>query len=298
MKICCVGITTLDRIFTLDTLPVEEGKYFASNFKEQGGGPAATAAVAIARLGAQADMIARVGDDATGSAIIKELQDEGVNTEHMIVIKGATSTQASIFVDKDGSRIIVSYPSKSLVPDASALEKVDFSAYDMVLADVRWPEGALMAFTLAQKAGVPTLLDGDITPQSIDELVKLSSHAVFSKPGLLKYANMEDPMQALRHAGSNTKGRVYVTLGADGYCHLDCDTIKHSKGFKVNVKDTTGAGDVFHGALAYALCDGMGTDDALRFAAAVAALKCTQPGGRSGIPGLEQVKKFCLENSQ
>lgn len=296
MKICCVGITTQDRIFSLSSLPKEDGKYFANDFKEQGGGPAATASVACARLGAQTDMIARVGDDSTGKGILAELEREKVNVDKMVVIPGATSTQAAIFVDDDGSRIIVSYPSPSLTPDASSLKQIDFSQYNMVLADVRWHEGALEAFKLAKAAGVPTLLDADTTPQPIDELVALSSYAVFSKPGLAKFSGTDDIEQGLRYAASKTSGKVYVTLGADGYAYIKCDKIEKVAGFKVNVVDTTGAGDVFHGAYAFALCKGLEEAQALRFAAGTAALKCTKSGGRSGIPSCAEVEQFCKDN--
>lgn len=296
MKICCVGITTQDRIFTLDTLPTVEGKYFAKDFKEQGGGPAATASVACARLGASVDLIARVGDDATGKGIIAELQKENVATENMVVITGATSTQAAIFVDSNGSRIIASYPSPNLTPDAGALEQIDFSQYDMVLADVRWQEGALTAFRLAKQAGVPTMLDADTTPQPIDDLVALCTHAVFSKPGLEKFSGMSDIEKALEYAASKTDGNVYVTLGDQGYSFFDCGKIVTNPSFKVNVVDTTGAGDVFHGAFAFALCNKLGITEGLRFAAATAALKCTKPGGRSGIPTYAEVEKFCKEH--
>lgn len=297
MKICCVGITTQDRIFSLENLPHEDGKYFARDLKEQGGGPAATAAVACARLGAQVDMIARVGDDSTGKGILTELEQEGVNTSTMVIIEGATSTQAAIFVDKEGSRIIVSYPSPSLIADPKLLEKIDFSQYDMVLADVRWHEGALKAFELARAAGVPTLLDADTTPQPIDELVALSSHAVFSRPGLIKFAGTEDIDAALEYAAKKAAGEVYVTLGAEGYAFIECGKIVHIPGFKVSVVDTTGAGDVFHGAYAYALSKGMEKRGGLKFAAATAALKCTKQGGRSGIPSCAEVDEFCKNHA-
>ncbi len=297
MKICCVGISVQDRIFTLATLPQVEGKFFALDLKEQGGGPAATAAVCCARLGATVDMIARVGDDSTGKGIIAELASERVNTEHMIVVKGATSTQASILVDAKGSRIIVSFPSPSLVADASSLEAIDFSQYDVVLADVRWPEGALAAFKLAKAAGVPTVLDADITPQPIDDLIALASHAIFSKPGLEKFAGNANIEEALCYAATKTDGAVYVTLGDAGYSYVKGNKIQNAQSFKVNVVDTTGAGDVFHGAFAYALgLSDMSTDERLRFAAATAALKCTKRGGRSGIPTLNEVKQFCKEH--
>ena len=296
MKICCVGISVQDRIFSLDSLPGTEGKYFAKSFNEQGGGPAATAAVTCARLGADTDLIARVGDDSTGKGIVAEIAAENVNTNNMIIVPGATSTQASILVDTHGHRIIVSYPSPDLPSTPAALENIDFSQYDAVLADVRWHEGALKAFYLAKKAGVPTVLDADVTPQPIGELVALASHSIFSEPGLKKFAGTDDLNEALCFAASKTEGRVYVTLGDAGYSYVKKDKIRSATSFKVDVVDTTGAGDVFHGAFAYALCcPEMSTGERLRFAAATAALKCTKQGGRSGIPDLNEVKKFCSE---
>lgn len=296
MKICCVGISVFDRIFTLDSLPFEEGKFFASKLVEQGGGPAATAAVACARLGACVDMIARVGDDATGKAIVDGLAKEGVNVDLMRIIKGATSTQASILVDKNGNRVIVSYPSPSLDPDASFMDSIDFSQYDVVLADVRWFQGAKKAFELARKAQVKTVLDADITDQPIDELIALGTDVVFSKPGLLNFTHETNIDNALFLAKKCTKGDIYVTLGADGYKFLLDNHIIHKSGYKVNVVDTTGAGDVFHGAYAFALASKQEKEQRLKFAAAVAALKCTKSGGRNGIPHLEQVIDFMDKN--
>jgi sulfofructose kinase len=216
-RICCVGISTQDRIFTVGELPREEGKYFASALKEQGGGPAATAAVAAARLGLEADMIARVGDDATGKSIISGLEQEKVGTSHMRVISGAMSTQAAITVDGHGSRIIVSYPSPSLDPDPSFIDGIDFSGYDAVLADVRWPEGARKALEKAKEAGIPSVLDADITPQPIDELAAMATYPIFSKPGLAKYAGTADIDSAIAAAVRRGCSNVCVTLGADGY---------------------------------------------------------------------------------
>ena len=176
------------------------------------------------------------------------------------------------------------------------METIDFSQYNMILADVRWHEGALKAFELANKAGVPTVLDADITPQPIDSLVKLASHAVFSKPGLIKFTGCSNINEALKIAEDKTDGRIYVTLGSDGYSYIENGIIKHQNGFKVKVVDTTGAGDVFHGAFACALCLGYEIEPALKFAAATAALKCTKAGGRSGIPTINEVKEFCLRN--
>lgn len=292
IRIACVGITVLDRIWYLAELPREGGKYVAKNYTEVGGGPAATAAVAAAKLGAAVDFIGRVGDDETGNTLLTELASLGVNTRYTRVVNGARSSQSAVLVDGYGERIITNYPSPDLPADANWLTGIDFSQWDAVLADVRWHEGAKRAFTLARQAGVPTLLDADVTPQAIDDLVALSDHAAFSAPGLQRLTGLDAPAAALKKAQTLTNGHVYVTQGKEGCFWLEAGKLLHQPGFAVDVMDTTGAGDVFHGALAVTLAQKMATAEAVRFASAVAALKCTRPGGRAGIPDCEQTRSF------
>ncbi|NUU68309.1 sugar kinase [Enterobacteriaceae bacterium BIT-l23] len=291
-RIACIGITVQDRIYSLKNLPFEGGKYQANQYIEVGGGPAATAAVAISRLGGDVDFIGRVGDDSCGNTLLTELQGWDVNTSYCRQYPGARSSQSAILVDGQGERIIVNYPSPDLNTDASWLESIDFACYDLVLADVRWHEGALTAFTLARAAGVPTLLDADTTPQDITPLVKLADHAVFSAPGLKKMTGQDDVIQSLYLAAGRTKGKVYVTQGGKGSKWIENERLYQQAAFSVNVVDTTGAGDVFHGAMAVALAEKKPTEQAIRFASAVAAMKCTHPGGRAGIPDREQIESF------
>lgn len=292
VRIACVGITVMDRIYYVEGLPTEGGKYVAKRYTEVGGGPAATAAVAAAKLGAQVDFIGRVGDDDTGNSLLAELESLGVNTRYTRRYLQAMSSQSAIMVDAKGERIIVNYPSPDLLPDADWLNDIDFSQWDVVLADVRWHDGAKQAFTLARQAGVMTVLDGDITPQDISELVALSDHAAFSEPGLARLTGMSETIDALKKAQMLTNGHVYVTRGSEGCNWLAKATVRHQPGFTVDVVDTTGAGDVFHGALAFGLASGYAIEEAVRFASGVAALKCTRPGGRAGIPDCEQTRSF------
>ncbi|EDV5769331.1 sugar kinase [Salmonella enterica subsp. diarizonae] len=292
IRIACVGITVMDRIYYVEGLPTEGGKYVAKRYTEVGGGPAATAAVAAAKLGAQVDFIGRVGDDDTGNSLLAELESLGVNTRYTHRYTQAMSSQSAIMVDAKGERIIVNYPSPDLLPDADWLNDIDFSQWDVVLADVRWHDGAKQAFTLARQAGVMTVLDGDITPQDISELVALSDHAAFSEPGLARLTGMSETMDALKKSQTLTNGHVYVTRGSEGCNWLEKTTVRHQPGFTVEVVDTTGAGDVFHGALAFGLASGYAIEEAVRFASGVAALKCTRPGGRAGIPDCEQTRSF------
>jgi len=292
IRIACVGITVMDRIYYLENLPTEGGKYVAQRYTEVGGGPAATAAVAAAKLGAEVDFIGRVGDDDTGISLLAELASLGVNTRYTRHYAGAKSSQSAIMVDAKGERLIVNYPSPDLPSDASWLSDIDFSQWDLVLADVRWHEGAKQAFTLARQAGVMTLLDGDVTPQDISELVALSDHAAFSEPGLTRLSGIMQTESALKKAQALTNGQVYVTRGGEGCNWINNNVLQHQAGFPVTVVDTTGAGDVFHGALAFSLASGEAQQQAVRFASGVAALKCTRSGGRAGIPDCDQTRSF------
>lgn len=291
-RIACVGITVLDRIWYLADLPKEGGKYVANNYTEVGGGPAATAAVAAAKLGADVDFIGRVGDDDTGSRLLAELESLGVNTRFTRIFKGARSSQSAVLVDASGERIIANYPSPDLAEEADWLQDIDFSQWDVVLADVRWHDGAKQALSLARQQGVTTVLDADITPQDIAELVALSDHAAFSAPGLQRMTQIAEAESALKKAQTLTNGHVYVTQGKDGCYWLEKGALSHLPAFQIDVVDTTGAGDVFHGALAVGLAQNQPAQDAVRFASAVAALKCTRPGGRAGIPDCDQTRSF------
>ncbi|SPX09714.1 kinase [Escherichia coli] len=229
--------------------------------------------------------------DDTGNSLLAELESWGVNTVTPKRYNQAKSSQSAIMVDATGERIIINYPSPDLLPDAEWLEEIDFSQWD-VCWQITLAHGAKKAFTLARQAGVMTVLDGDITPQDISELVALSDHAAFSEPGLARLTGVKEMASALKQAQTLTNGHVYVTQGSAGCDWLENGGRQHQPAFKVDVVDTTGAGDVFHGALAVALATGGDLAESVRFASGVAALKCTRPGGRAGIPDCDQTRSF------
>ena len=292
MTIACVGITVLDRVSRVHKLPAGGGKYVAHDYFEFGGGPAATAAVAIRRLGMAAEFIGRVGSDDVAKSMMREFDQYGVGHRFVQTFPGASSSFSSILVDDAGERVIVNYQDPALSRDPSWLSAIDVSQFDALLCDVRWHEGALHALGQAKRAGIPSVLDADLTPEDIGDLVALADHVVFSEPGLAKFTQCDDPLEGLRLAQKRTDGKVYVTVGSKGCYWFDEDEGRHQPGFVVDVKDTTGAGDVFHGAFAYGVAKGMATPELVRFASAVAALKCTRFGGRDGVPDLESVSRF------
>jgi sulfofructose kinase len=292
MRIGCLGITVLDRVQLVTELPTMSGKFVSKGYFEIGGGPAATASVAVAKLGHDVEFIGRVGSDSVADIMIKELNDWGVETNNIVRINNAASAFSTVLVDDEGERMIVNHQDAALSRDIEVLKNVDFSQFDAILCDVRWPEGAKYALEQAKKFNIPSVLDADVSPEPIDELVELADHVAFAEPGLAKYAGTNDPAEGLHIASTKSKGTFYVTVGAEGCYWFEDGEIKHQPSIKVNAVDTTGAGDTFHGALTVAIAEKMETRAAVTFSNTVAAIKCTKLGGRDGIPSRQTVNDF------
>jgi sulfofructose kinase len=281
----------LDFIFDVEDIPTRAEKYRAHDAQIVGGGCAANAAVAVARLGGVAHFAGRVGDDQIGQLIADGLETEGVDTSNLAQIEGARSSYSAINIDRAGERQIVNVRGVGLGDPTEWSVPSELGA---VLADTRWEAGALAALLLAKARAIPGVLDGEAPiPQT---LVNAASHVVFSVQGICDYTGLTETAAALKEAHARIPGWVAVTDGADGVYHLENDTIIHTPGFAVKVVDTLGAGDVWHGAFALALGEGKPERDAIRFASATAALKCTRLGGRAGTPDRAHVEAFLKEN--
>ncbi len=291
-SLICIGLSAYDLTWEVQTLPSGGGKLRATNFRQGGGGMAANAAVAAAKLGGRVQFWGRAGDDLAGHAMADELRALGVDVTGLRLFEGARSSVSGIVVDALGERSIVNFRGADLPDDPSWLPLATIAEADVVLGDVRWPDGVAAAFGAARRAEVPTVLDGDVADSAVfDTLLPLTDYAVFSEPGLAGYApGLTNEESRLRHAIARGCRLAAVTLGERGLVWTDGGSLQHQRGFQVDVVDTTGAGDVFHGAFAFALGTCAGVADALRFAAAVAALKCTQSGGRAGLPDLARVR--------
>lgn len=295
--IICLGKSTLDLIWPLESLPGKGGKFVASDFIQLGGGMAATAAVAVSRLGRKVAFYGRAGDDAAGHAMLGELAGYGVDVSQFRLFPNARSSVSGILVDKEGERAIANFRGADIPDDAHWLDLDDVAKTHAVLVDVRWKEGAVSICTKARAHGIPTILDGEIADLDIyDALLPLVDHAIFSLPGLRSYGgSITNHLQILQKVREQGCKVAAVTMGAQGCLWIDDNGVQHQAAFGVNVVDTTGAGDVFHGAYAVALAEGKNTAEAMRFASGVAALKCTHYGGRAGIPDREEVDTFLSE---
>ena len=285
-----MGCASMDHIFSVAEIPREPLKYRARDFKAIGGGNAATAAVTIARLGGCAELIARLGDDLTGDAILRELQGYGVDTRLVRRFTGCTSLIASILVDSAGERLVVSYFDPKISTDPNWLPEVP-GGVGAVLADAQWPAGVIEMFRRANAAGIPTVLDAD-SPSCDVEMIRASGVAAFSASGLANATGVPGIADGLRAASRMGDGIMLATDGAKGIWWLEGEEMWHQDAFRVDAVDTLGAGDVFHGALALALAEGRGLGEAVAFANAAAAIKVTRFGGRAGAPTRREVDEL------
>ena len=290
-RILCAGIATLDQVFALDAMPTVPEKYRAADLVVTTGGTAANAAVAVARLGGPVGFLGAVGDDRLGDEIVAGLEAEGVDCAGIRRVAGKRSPLSAILVDRSGERLVISHSDPELPGATDHLPDRLPAGIDAVLGDTRWQAGSAHLFGLARAAGVPAVLDGDRAPRERPELLDLATHVAFSMQGLRDLVGLDDPRAALA-ALPPARAWVAVTNGAEGVFVREGGNIVHAPAFPVTTVDTLGAGDTWHGAFVLALAEGMGECDAVRFACAAAAIKCTRPGGRDGAPTRAEVEAF------
>ena len=292
--IICVGHAALDFVYRIEAFPPEPTKVRSLEHIESGGGMAANVAATIARLGGLVELWSRTGADSAGERIHAFLQQEGVDIRHVRTYEGARSSTSAVIVDGKGERLIIGERDHAMSMDASWLPLERVAEAAAVVSDLRWVEGTRAAFTAARAAGVPTLLDADLGGGgSLDEFLGLADYAIFSGPALDAFAAGGSEQERLRRVVALGVRLAGVTRGAAGYTWASAEGQGgHQPAFATEIVDTTGAGDAFHGAFAWALAQGHTLADCARIAAAVSALKCRRLGARSGLPTLEELNSF------
>jgi sulfofructose kinase len=289
-RVICLGGLVLDHVFQVDRLPLDPVKVMSTRHEARGGGMAATAAVALAALGADASFWGRAGDDADGRAVSGQLAATGVDVGDLRFFAGGATAVSAVLIDAEGDRALVAFPGGGLDAGADWLPLAKVSAADAVLCDPRWPAGATALLAEARKHGVPSVLDADVTADgSLGDLVALPDHALFSETALMRFTGEGKVAKALEVASAKTKAQVGVTLGARGCC-LWAGAPVFVPSHEVVVRDTNGAGDTFHGAYALAVAEGRAAIEAAEFANAAAALKCTLGHGWRSMPRRQEVE--------
>jgi sulfofructose kinase len=300
--VVCAGTAVIDNVYRVDRFPVTGIKTRAADFLQILGGCAANASVAVHRLGGRARLASAIGGppgrDLTGDSIIARLSNEQVDVSAVMRVDGATSSLSSILIDRDGERLIVNYRHPKL--DKARPARVDriLSGADVLMIDNRYPEFVLPIAQAARERDMIVVLDGEQTATPNEELLHAATHIVFSAEGLRAVARMNDLEAALRDVEQRTGAFVAFTDGARDMMWLEDGVLRGLATFRVKAIDTLAAGDVFHGAFALALAEGQNTVDAMRFAAAVSAIKCTRFGGGMGCPGRTEVDEFLAAHAE
>ena len=292
--IICIGHAALDHVYRIEAFPPAPTKVRSLEHIESGGGMASNAAAAIGRLGAPVELWSRTGADEAGTKIRAFLEADGVDVRFLKTYEGARSSTSAVIVDCSGERLIVGERDHAMSMDASWLPLNRIEGAAAVLSDLRWVEGTRAAFAKARAHGVTTMLDADLGGGDvITEFLCLADYAIFSGPALDDFARGADDAQRLARVLAAGVSHAGVTRGEQGYSWAGADGGSgHQPAFSVDVVDTTGAGDAFHGGFAWALMEGHGQSECARIAAAVAALKCQRLGARSGLPTLAQLESF------
>ena len=206
------------------------------------------------------------------------------------------SSFSSVFVDAEGERQIVNYRDTSLSMDAAWLADALPSRFDAALADTRWPDGAAALMAAARKRGVPAVIDAEAPVHEAAAALDLASHVAFSAQGLRDFTALDDLGEGLAEAARRLKTFVCVTDGPAGVLWNDGAETGYVPAFRIEAVDTLGAGDIWHGAFALRLGEGAHPAEAIDFANAAAAIKCTRRNGRIGFPDRKETEAFMKEN--
>lgn len=280
----------MDTICVVPEFPRFNTKIHMCDVRTEPGGQVATALATCTRLGLSARYIGSVGNDAVGQAQIASLQAENLEL-HVHQVDGTPSQIAVILIEEGiGERTVLWRRDPRLQYPAAELKREWITSARILHLDGCDRSASLQAAKWAHEAGIPIVMDIDeVYDDSTHELLRLADYLIASSD----FA--EDPRELAERYGC---GVVGITRGSAGATFVDQKGgLLESPGFKVAVADTTGAGDVFHGGFIYGLLQGWTLGEVIRFANAVAAMKCMQIGARRGIPTLAEVKAFLAANS-
>jgi sulfofructose kinase len=293
-----IGAYCLDYLSVVESYPSEDEKMEVNHIEIQGGGNVATALVAVGRLGGKVCYQGIIGNDENTNSILNGLKRENVDISHIIVEEGKNPFSFIIINTKNNSRTILY--TKSEVPLFKE-ENIDVGVIQdskVLLLDFYHEEASLAASRVAHGKNIPVVIDAESIKPLSSEIMKNATHIVASKSFALEFTGrssnsvMEEVLKRLSEKVSCPF--VCITLGEQGAIGLESQTGRtyFQEAFPVEVVDTTGAGDVFHGAFSFFLSRDYSMDAILRYASGCAALACREIGGRKGIPTMNELMEF------
>lgn len=285
-----LGEISIDTVARIDRWPRVGDKEALASWREQAGGQLATAVLGCARLGLRTALLGAVGSDEAADRALTALAEAKVDLEGVRRVEGARTRSAWVFVrNSDGERTILAHRDPALVLRRGPAEQERIRASRLLMVDTTDLDGARWAVEHARAAGVPVMLDADGLFPSWSTFLERVDFPVVSRHFADELGQSRDPracLEALSRLGA--RGAV-VTLGEAGAIGRFGDEVISVPAYRVDVRDTTGAGDAFHAGFASGLLRGLSARECMRFACAVAALNCTGPGAQEGLPDADEV---------
>lgn len=291
MKVLCIGHATYDLTIIVDKYPEENVKIRVNNAVECGGGPASNAAYLLGKWGIETYFAGIVGNDEYGKRIKKEFDSVNVNTKYLQI--GGKTTSSYIIVNKqNGSRTALTYH-----PDDLKMTNIDIDINpDIILMDGQ--EYDLSIKLLNKYPNAISVIDAGRNTKEVIELCKKVDYVVCSQKFLENFSNISitdnNTLRIAYDIANNQFKNLIVTLEAKGCAYKD-KNLKIIPSIKVNTIDSTGAGDIFHGAFVYGLTQKWDMDKILYFANVTGALSVTRLGGRNSVFNKEEIMKVANE---
>lgn len=292
MRVLSVGHCTLDQIGLVEHFARDDEEVVMPTFSVQGGGTAATAAVALARWGASPRFVGKVGDDDRGDRIVSTLHDEGVATDEMVLDKGRISQVRFVLVEASSGHCHSYYTPGNVGP--LLREEVDpklVDDHDLLLVDGMFPQVKVDLMQRAREQGIPVVLEADHDRHVVGDCVGYADVVVASEREASAFTgvgSLKGICEAFLEHGPKV---AIVTLGDEGAVAMGRETdFICAEGRPVDMVDPTGAADVFLGAVGLGVLEEWELEKMVAFANAAAAISCTGPGGRSAIADREELE--------
>ena len=292
------GVVTVDDLLYVDHHPLPGSKMPVRDKQRQGGGLAGTALVAAARLGASTAYCGVLGDDDLSQFVRSDLEKEGIDCSPLLHDPDAWTYHSVVIVDlSTGDRCIIFSGDRVREPGPENVSEEMIAGCRVLFVDHTVVRTGLRAIELARANGIPVVADIEaVRHPSVLDLAAEIDHLIVGVETAAEISGESDPVAMVRGLSGPERACCVVTGGAEGCWYSERGgPVHHYPAFRVDVVDTTGCGDVFHGAYAACLAWGQAVSRAVEVASAAAALKATQPGGRTGIPDLPTVERFLKE---
>jgi sugar/nucleoside kinase (ribokinase family) len=286
------GENAVDLVCRVPHFPLHDSKVQMEKIIRLVGGTIATACTLCARYGLVTRYMGRVGGDETGEFALEDLKKEDMDLQ-VETVPGASSHLSLIIVDRPtGGRTIIWDRDPNLNYKTGELARDRLTSGQILHLDGNDIDACIQAAQWGQEAGMTVVLDIDKVQPGVDSLLSKVDFAIPSQDFTRNYTGCPDWQDGIRRLGKYCRGVAAVTLGQEGAAILWRNEVYHFPAFPVTVVDSTGSGDIFHGAFIYSMLQGWSVGKCMRFSNAAGGLACTRLGARSGIPLVDEVHQM------